>query len=161
MAAARHKLSLIGAAGGIMTSSLLGNPFSGSGLPGDIRLHSAAAGHVNGTSSGGQLDILQKCKTFSFESSYSPLNLLFFCQRNLQSEAKRFKSAAASNLAASSCRSCCRRRTFFRTQSGTLCSRQIPNACCLRTRVVTETFFPFHFAPIFPLFLSFPAAAAS
>ena len=57
---------------GLSSQSLLGNPFSSSslaGLGGDqslLGLHAAAAGLLNGTTTAGQLDILQKCKIFEF-----------------------------------------------------------------------------------------------
>ena len=71
LAAARQKLGLMGAgsvAGSMLagSSSLLGNPFTTASGQGDFGLHAAAAGLLNGTTSVGQLDILQKCKIFKF-----------------------------------------------------------------------------------------------
>ena len=101
LAAARQKLALMTGAGGsgnnrVMSNSmlnsmmnlsganLLGNPLSGSnslgfGL-GDFGLHAAAAGLLGGgTSTAGQLDILQKCKNlklslFNLSSENSETN---------------------------------------------------------------------------------------
>ena len=93
LAAARQKLALMTGAGGsgnnrVMSNSmlnsmmnlsganLLGNPLSGSnslgfGL-GDFGLHAAAAGLLGGgTSTAGQLDILQKCKNLKL-SLFNP-----------------------------------------------------------------------------------------
>lgn len=64
---------------GLSSQSLLGNPFSSSslaGLGGDqslLGLHAATAGLFNGTTTAGQLDILQKCKIFKFCPPHSSI----------------------------------------------------------------------------------------
>ena len=81
-AAARQKLSMLGGnsmMAGLSSASLLGNPLSAVGLggQGDFGLHAAAAGLLNGTTTVGQLDILQKCKIFKFCSIHPFLSGLF------------------------------------------------------------------------------------